>query len=153
VQEGEQVFPEITGYFHDGVQRKLNSLPDVIYSIANNTVATHDSLNLIHGRTADTTTLRITYLGKTRSVPVVVLPVDISWTGTVSIDWTDPANWSRGIVPGVSDAVIIQGDTPFQPTIPAGLTVSCKSVNVMNGGHLTLGNNAKLNLSNCSSCQ
>ncbi|MDO9084960.1 MAG: hypothetical protein Q7U53_02030 [Anaerolineaceae bacterium] len=44
-----------------------------------------------------------------------------TWNGSVSIDWTNPSNWTDCGVPGVSDAVVIPAATTYSPTIPTNL--------------------------------
>jgi hypothetical protein len=41
------------------------------------------------------------------------------WSGIVSSDWTNAANWSAGQVPGSADSVFVPAGTPNNPTIPA----------------------------------
>lgn len=46
------------------------------------------------------------------------------WTGSGGSSlWTNPANWSDGVVPGVSDSVYIPPATLFGPVIPDGTTL------------------------------
>ncbi len=42
-----------------------------------------------------------------------------TWTGAVSADWTNVANWSGGL-PDAGGHVVIPAGMPFAPTIPAG---------------------------------
>lgn len=34
----------------------------------------------------------------------------VTWTGSASSDWTNPANWSTGVLPGASDDVVINAN-------------------------------------------
>ncbi|HEX5152760.1 MAG TPA: T9SS type A sorting domain-containing protein [Parafilimonas sp.] len=64
---------EITGYYHDGYARNISSIPDIIYKLNDTAVAVHTFLNEIKGKNQDTTSLTISYLGKSKTVPVHVL--------------------------------------------------------------------------------
>ncbi|MBQ3315151.1 MAG: hypothetical protein IJG70_04245 [Kiritimatiellae bacterium] len=44
----------------------------------------------------------------------------IVWTGGVSTDWTDGANWDRGRVPVETDDVVIERAGEFDPTLSSG---------------------------------
>ncbi|MES2388805.1 MAG: choice-of-anchor Q domain-containing protein [Bacteroidota bacterium] len=60
-----------------------------------------------------------------------------TWTGTVSTDWTNGANWCNGSAPVSTDAVTIPGSTKFQPVFSTGFgTVA--SVTLNSGGTLTV---------------
>ncbi len=52
---------------------------------------------------------------------IYVGPPVTRWTGTISTDWTDPANWTNG-VPGVNNAVIINTEL-YDPVIDVAVTV------------------------------
>ena len=41
---------------------------------------------------------------------------DKTWSGAVSSDWSDPANWAEGAVPGDDETVTLTANTPFAPT-------------------------------------
>jgi T5SS/PEP-CTERM-associated repeat protein/autotransporter-associated beta strand protein len=61
---------------------------------------------------------------------------DETWTGAVSSDWFDPANWSGG-TPGAGDNVTINTSTPH-PTTINGNTAILGNVTVSNSGNLSL---------------
>ncbi|MDD5732064.1 MAG: hypothetical protein PHU42_04195, partial [Patescibacteria group bacterium] len=72
-----------------------------------------------------------------------------TWLGSVSSDWTDSDNWSNGIVPILTSAVIIpdSATTDNDPTLPASttiLTLDIKSGGILNGGSgiLTIAGNS-----------
>lgn len=67
------------------------------------------------------------------------------WMGTISADWNNPANWSSA-VPSSTDNVYIPAGTPFSPAIPAGATVSIKTLTLPPGVVLTIGTGAVLNV-------
>src|SRR5215471_15143497 len=65
----------------------------------------------------------------------------VSWINPNSGDWSDPANWSTGSLPGPSDDVVID-----QPSITVTHNAGTDSVNsitsqdsiALNGGKLTI---------------
>jgi hypothetical protein len=57
-----------------------------------------------------------------------------TWTGLLSTDWTDPANWSDG-VPTVNHAVIIDSQN-YDPEIATSISVF--SVTIENGSNITI---------------
>nr|WP_294775770.1 MBG domain-containing protein [uncultured Flavobacterium sp.] len=84
-----------------------------------------------------------------------------TWTGSVSTTWTNPANWSCGVVPAsVSDVTI--ATATFYPIISSGVSINTLTLNsgttlkvnssydltvtdvISNNGTLTLENNANL---------
>ncbi len=144
MKAGEYSSVDITGYFDDGKSRILNNFPGVSYSIADTSVVLHDSLNSIRARSAGTTLLQVSYLGKTKTISIIVEPGDIKWLGTQSNNWTNGNNWSRGFVPDSYSVVTIPASTPFSPFIPASTNVSVGSISVLPGATLTVGSNANL---------
>ena len=60
-----------------------------------------------------------------------------TWTGAINNNWFEPCNWDKGIVPALTNDVLIPGGTPNNPTI-TGATGFCKllTINQSNGGHL-----------------
>ena len=58
-----------------------------------------------------------------------------TWTGTLSTDWNNPANWSPSLVPGPGDSVIV----PVVPNEPVFST----NVNI---GNLTIDTGASVNI-------
>ena len=64
-------------------------------------------------------------------------PVTATWTGAVSSDLTNPANWSAA--PTIDTEVVISGSASF--TLPQGATFPCKSILFDN---VTLGADADL---------
>ncbi|MDQ6843704.1 MAG: hypothetical protein M3Z92_05020, partial [Bacteroidota bacterium] len=82
------------------------------------------------------------------SVSVIIDPTGITWTGTISSNWTNGNNWSCGTPPNSTSNVTIPPGTPFTPIIPNGITVSIKSLLLMPGAVLSVGTNAHLNILN-----
>lgn len=71
---------------------------------------------------------------------------DFKWIGVNSIDWNTASNWSGGVVPTANDDVTIPANTPYSANIPLGITVSCKSVTILPGAVVIVGENAHLNV-------
>ena len=71
---------------------------------------------------------------------------DIIWIGNDSTNWTVPSNWSTGIVPGANDNVTIPSGTPYNATVPDGVTVSVRSLRITTGAQVFVGTNAHLNV-------
>jgi len=68
-----------------------------------------------------------------------------SWTGTVSIDWNDPANWADGHIPNAITDVNIPAAAPFMPTIANG-NAECRSMTIEAGAIFTNGNSGQLQI-------
>src|SRR6185369_3424629 len=62
-----------------------------------------------------------------------------SWKGTISTDWSDPANWTAGIPNSTADAII--GDASFtganQPSL-SSVRSSCKSLTIGAGAKASI---------------
>src|SRR4051812_23767109 len=57
-----------------------------------------------------------------------------SWTGSVSTDWSNPANWSSGVPTSSTDAVV--GSTSVKPVI--NNTSNCQSLTLSGTASLTV---------------
>ena len=75
---------------------------------------------------------------------------NFTWTGAVSTDWTNPANWSDGVVPTGADSVFVPAGTPASPviaadtavralTLAAGATLDHEGVNLTVNGSVDVG--------------
>lgn len=74
------------------------------------------------------------------------LPDDTRWTGAVSIDWTNAANWDNG-VPSIASndrEAIIDLGSPFNPSID-GISVNVSAL-IINDGILKIVNSSTLDL-------
>lgn len=60
-----------------------------------------------------------------------------TWEGTVSSDWTDPANWSANLVPDATIDVTIPGGTPNQPIIGPDVNAYTHDLTIQTGAILT----------------
>jgi len=67
-----------------------------------------------------------------------------TWTGTLSQDWQNPANWSCNGVPDANVDVIIPVGAINMPLVNGNVT--CRSVTVQPGATLTIGTGFKLNI-------
>jgi uncharacterized repeat protein (TIGR01451 family) len=72
-----------------------------------------------------------------------ILVTDLTWTGSASSDWANPANWNPSVVPIAGDTVIIPGGTPTEPILSAdvnigNLTVAAAGTLTLNGHNLTV---------------
>jgi hypothetical protein len=83
----------------------------------------------------------------------VAVPYCISgnqWTGNVSTDWSDPANWTCGEVPGSTDKVVIS-ITPSGgrfPVINNGVVANCYHIFVAPGADVKVKTGGTLNVVN-----
>lgn len=67
----------------------------------------------------------------------------IEWQGTVDSLWTQPGNWSGGVIPAASDDVIIKNNgAAFHPVITA--TASCRTLKIEKGALLKCSGNSLL---------
>lgn len=60
------------------------------------------------------------------------------WTGSVSSDWCNAANWACGIIPDVYKHTIIPGGTPNQPVISGSCDALTKDIDVQGTATLIL---------------
>jgi hypothetical protein len=74
----------------------------------------------------------------------------VSWDGSVSSNWLDGNNWSRGNVPTLINAVTIPSGMPNQPTISVAASVELSSLTVISGATLTVENGGSLIVNNTS---
>ena len=64
----------------------------------------------------------------------------LMWVGTTSTNWSVGSNWSKGVVPSVSDSVIITAYPSNQPHITADVSspMEIGNINVRDGAVLTV---------------
>ncbi len=85
---------------------------------------------------AGTYELRINNAGKCLDTMQAVVRLDVAtWTGAVSTNWHDAANWSTNRVPGVVTHVIIPSGTPNACVVSTSDAV-CASVQARTGGNI-----------------
>jgi len=79
-------------------------------------------------------------LGLTGGLTESVQAATCTWNGSVSIDWTNPSNWTDCGVPGVSDDVVIPSGLSRYPTIPTNLEsfYNISSITIDSGATLTI---------------
>jgi uncharacterized repeat protein (TIGR01451 family) len=73
-----------------------------------------------------------------------------TWTGTVSTDWANPANWDKGDVPIDTHSVIIPGGVPNDPILDQARTIAALTINTggslnLNGNDLTINGDITIN--------
>ena len=61
-----------------------------------------------------------------------------AWTGAVSSDWSNPANWTQG-VPNMYSSVTIPGFTPYTASTSNVGNAACGDLLVAGGAGLDLG--------------
>jgi hypothetical protein len=77
-------------------------------------------------------------------------PVNVSitftntWTGTVSSDWKNPANWSCNSVPCDTTQVVINGGVTHDPELPADTITTVDKIEAKSGSRMTIKPNGKL---------
>ncbi len=78
VQENKTASVSVTAFFNNDYNYNVSNLPAVQYQIADANLAMYDGYNLIKGLKVGTTLLTVSYLGKTKIIPVVIIPQDLS---------------------------------------------------------------------------
>ena len=72
------------------------------------------------------------------SVVFTTQPTDPTWIGAVNSDWNNPANWCSGVVPAVTNNLIISNNgTPITITAATG-TVVCNNLTIEPGAVLII---------------
>jgi hypothetical protein len=81
---------------------------------------------------------------------VAVTTYENTWTGASDNIWSNPANWSAGIVPGTLDNVIIPSIPPggVFPIIEAGVNATCNNVDLQTGATIIVQTGGTLNVIN-----
>ena len=71
-----------------------------------------------------------------------------TWTGTVSTDWNNAANWNTGIVPSLRTHVIVPSGTPNICTVGATTNAFMASLQVRSGAKMNVDKSSKGTISN-----
>jgi hypothetical protein len=66
-----------------------------------------------------------------------IIPTDYTWTGAVSTDWFTAGNWDSGMVPTMTDNVIIP-DVANDPMLMMGMIGYAQNVTIATGATLTI---------------
>ena len=74
---------------------------------------------------------------KDTAFATIILEV-ATWTGTVSTDWNNAANWNIGKVPSSRTHVIVPSGTPFACTVSTTTNAASASIQVRNGAKLNV---------------
>jgi hypothetical protein len=75
------------------------------------------------------------------------LRIAVLWLGGTSgfeTDWTNPGNWSNGIVPSTTDDVVIPGSISHYPTING--TADCRDLFILDGAQITVTSGANFTI-------
>ncbi|MDB5234871.1 MAG: C-terminal target protein, partial [Hymenobacter sp.] len=83
-------------------------------------------------------------VGSDNGSNLTVGPLTFAWTGGVSTDWFNAANWSCGQVPGATSVVTIPSGAAFYPVITGSTAALALNLTVQNGAFFT--NNGLFNL-------
>lgn len=67
----------------------------------------------------------------------------LTWTGIVSADWNNAANWSPPVVPGQGNSVVIPPGTAFEPHVNLD-GQSCKDLIIQGGARLNVADGIQL---------
>ncbi|MBK5285071.1 MAG: T9SS type A sorting domain-containing protein, partial [Bacteroidia bacterium] len=73
-------------------------------------------------------------------------PSVMFWTGTVSNDWFNPANWGSCGPPTCNESAIIFSGAANYPEIQNGQLANCKSLDIKTGASVTLNGTAELDI-------
>ena len=73
-------------------------------------------------------------------------PAVVFWTGTVSNDWFNPANWGNCGPPNCSTNAILYSGALNYPVIPSGPTATCRRLDIKTGASITLTGTAQLDI-------
>ncbi len=71
----------------------------------------------------------------------------MTWTGSVSTDWTNPCNWTPNGVPTATNPTVIPNVTN-DPIISSGTNAVTRNMNINLGGLLTVNSGANLSINN-----
>jgi len=78
VEKNNSASVPVTAYFHNGYNYDVSLFSGVQYQIGDTTNAKYDSLNLIQGKNIGTALLNVTYLNRTKNIPIAVFAEDTS---------------------------------------------------------------------------
>ncbi len=76
---------------------------------------------------------------------VFLLKFGMTWEGTVSTAWENPANWSCGVLPDEHTDVLIQGEKPRYPLV--SVSTSVRSLTTLFGSSVTIKSGVNLFIS------
>lgn len=99
VEENATSSISTTAYYNNGYSYDISYLPNVQYQIQDENKAGYAGSNLIQGKDTGMTTLTVTYLGQTKTIPVVIIPSN----DTSIIDSQSVAFGDINVYPNPSD--------------------------------------------------
>ncbi len=90
-------------------------------------------------RDSDPIACQIDFDGEVEDYSLIVGIVRSMWLGYNS-DWHNPMNWANGLVPDLTENVIIPASPigGFYPSVNFGTTAECKSINLENGATINI---------------
>lgn len=91
-----------------------------------------------HATTAGWHALVVNSLHERNSNYKIEIKDMVNWTGAVSTDWFDAANWTSPIPPTQHYDVVIPASAVRQPTISGGTLATAKSLSIQQGATLTV---------------
>ena len=90
-------------------------------------------------RNADPTACQTDYDGEVEDYSLVIGDARSMWLG-YNTDWHDPINWGNGVVPSLSDDVVIPTIpiAGYFPKVNAGSIAECRSINLENAASIII---------------
>jgi hypothetical protein len=121
------------------------------WSSSDTSIATVNSSGQISGVAAGTATITYTVTGTSpcsnaTATRTITVTNTYTWTGTVSKEWSNPANWSCGNVPNANSDIVIH-TSPNAPELDVNYTLpSGKTLTITGTGSLTIAPTASLTI-------
>ncbi len=147
VPQGDSTSLQVTATYANGRTYNVVGQRGATFTLQQNRASITRTRQLL-GLTAGTDSLRVSYGGRSHTVPVtitaavapVVAPIT-TWTGAASTDWFASGNWSAG-VPTAEYDVVVPGGRPRYPALPA--TAGTTALATANGLTLQAGSSLGL---------
>ena len=127
-----QVIRVFNGFYIPDVTPGVPHLADVLISPSTNTVFGTTGYTL----TSSLTSTNIGFSGFGMGIPCSPSLSTIVWTGAVNTTWSNPGNWSCGVVPVITSDVQINGGLTNYPLVNSN--VSIKSLTIKPGASVTV---------------
>jgi hypothetical protein len=96
----------------------------VTFGTTNGTCATVDGSGVVTGVQYATCSITATAGARSGSLSFDVTGTTRNWTGAVSSDWSIGGNWAGGLIPAVTDSVLIPTGVPNFPVLSTPVTIS-----------------------------
>jgi hypothetical protein len=115
-----------------------NVMPGVVtFGTGNAQCATVDGAGMVTGVQGANCDINATSGALTGAMNFAVTGTTRSWNGSVSTDWSTPANWDLGLVPIAVDSATIPLGVPNFPALTANSAIG--GIDVADGATLSLG--------------